>query len=412
MFQYFERKLALRYLRAKRKESFISVIGILSFLGILLGMATLIIVMSVMNGFRDDFQDRILGLNGHFQITDMGHPLEKYEDVMKKISQLSTVKAVYPFIESQALATSNNNSQGVMVRAMSMNGFMTKTKLLDSIVSGPFELKNFTGRKAIVGALMARNFGLSVGDQFTVISPKMMATAFGSVPRQMVLEVAAVFRIGMYEYDQSFVFVPFATAQQFFDMGQSVTSLEVLIYDINQTEQVGNQIYPLLGPYQDLRDWKSSSGFLDALMVERIVMFIILTLMILIAALNIISGMIMLVKDKGKDIAILRTMGATQGMIMRIFFMVGASIGVVGTFVGTVIGVLFVVNIDHFHRFAESLRFTFPAVADYMSRLPAVLDWADVIFFVILSLTLSFLATLYPSWKAAQLDPVEALRYE
>lgn len=414
MVSSFVRFIANRYMAAKKKERFTSFIAMLSLIGIMLGVATLIVVMSVMNGFRVELQDRIIGLNGHFHLVDVDRPLENYEELIAHIETAPSVKSVYPIIQSQALIHSNGYSQGVVVRGLPPKGIAAKPLLTDSIIKGEFTIENFKGMKAIIGSRLARYLDVTIGDQVTLISPSIRQTAFGSFPRQMGIEIMAVFDVGMYEYDQNFLFIPLETAEKFYDLENAVNSLEILIYDPSDTYNARRQISPLMGPYQSLTDWQNTSGFFDALMVERNVMFIILTMMIAIAAFNIISGMLMLVKEKSKGIAILRTMGASRKNILSIFLIMGLRIGFIGTVLGLIIGLLFVEYIDNVRLFIQYIlgQDLFSAEVYYLTNLPAVLKWDEVIKICILSMTLSFLAAIYPAWRATKLDPVEALRYE
>src|SRR5512145_2483687 len=413
-FDAFERMIAGRYLRARRQEGFISVIAGFSLLGIALGVATLIIVMAVMNGFREELLGRILGLNGHLTVYGQGKPLAEYDQVAAAIRNVAGVRSASPLVEGQVLATANGVSAGALVRGVRAADLGARPLLASNIRAG--EVADFKGEDvAMIGARMANKFGLSLGDNITLISPQGNVTAFGTTPRTRAYRVVAIFEVGMFEYDSSFIFLPLEAAQVFFRLGNGVSGVEVMLEHPDQVRDVRWQISRALGASVRLFDWQqANSSFFNAIQVERNVMFLILTLIILVAAFNIISSLIMLVKDKARDIAILRTMGATRGAIMRIFFLSGASVGVIGTFAGFVLGILFTANIETIRQWLQSLTGTplFSPEIYFLSRLPAKVDPMEVVAVVLMALGLSFLATIYPSWRAARLDPVEALRYE
>ena len=417
MFSSFERTVAWRYLRTRRREGFISVISWFSLLGIALGVATLIIVMAVMNGFRAELFSRVLGLNGHLNIYAQRGNINAYEPFANDIRTIGHVKGVTPLVEGQVLVSGSSAASGAVVRGIKPDDIRVKPVLSKKIERG--SLQNFKGQGVAIGVRMAERLNLNVGSKITLVSPRGMQTAFGTVPRIQAFPVIAVYNVGMFEFDNNFVFMPLATAQDFFGLGQGITMLELMVTDPNNMTDVYDHVIQLSNEKspQALRllSWKDiHASFVNALQVERNVMFLILTLIILVAAFNIISGMIMLVKDKGRDIAILRTMGASRGSVMRIFFLSGASIGVIGTLAGVLLGVGFSMNIEHIRQGLQSLTGTdlFSPEVYFLSQLPAKLDAGEVVQVVLMALGLSFLATLYPSWRAARLDPVEALRYE
>lgn len=413
MFSPFERMVAGRYLRARKAEGFVSVIAGFSFSGIMLGVATLIIVMSVMNGFRQELVSRILGLNGHINVYSAVAPLEDYTMMKLQIADLPGVTAVSGVVEGQALMTINGYSTGVMVRGMTLDDMMKKPVLSESFIAG--EPADFNGYSAAIGRGMADKLNLHIGSTVTLVSPKAKVTPFGGMPSSRTFTVAMIFDVGMYEYDSNFVFIPLDAAQAFFQLGKAVSSLEIMTQNPQNMDAVKNSIIMVTQGAAGVYDWRNNnSSFLNALQVERNVMFLILTMIILVAAFNVISSMIMLVKDKGRDIAIMRTMGATSGSMMKIFILTGASIGVLGTLFGTILGITFALNIESIRQFLQSLTGTelFSAEIYFLSTLPAVVDWQEVVAVIAMAFTLSILATLYPAWRAARLDPVEALRYE
>lgn len=415
IFSAFERMMSFRYLRARRKEGFVSVIAGFSFLGIALGVATLIIVMAVMNGFRQELLSRVLGLNGHLGVyASSGTLLGNYDSLAKDVRGVKGVTAVMPLIEGQVMVSSARSAQGAIVRGLSASDFAKRPILANGIKGGTIE--SFSDPDTVfIGDRLAQKLGVFVGEEITLISPKGTITAFGTVPRMRTYTVGATFSVGMYEYDSGFIFMPLPSAQKFFDTDNAVTNLEVFVEDPDDVAVIQNRISDVLGGGVRIYDWqRSNATFFNAIQVERNVMFLILTLIILVAAFNMISGLIMLVKDKGRDIAVLRTMGATKGMVMRIFFMSGASVGVLGTAFGVLFGLLFCDNIENIRQFLQSLTGTdlFSAEIYFLSKLPAKVDPVEVVSVVVMALFLSFAATLYPAWRAARLDPVEALRYE
>ncbi|MBY0510798.1 MAG: lipoprotein-releasing ABC transporter permease subunit [Rhodospirillaceae bacterium] len=414
IFGPFERMVAMRYLRARRKEGFVSVIAGFSLVGIALGVATLIIVMAVMNGFRADIMDRILGVNGHLNVYGAQESILDYEAKARQLKTIPGVLSVIPIVEGQVLVTSNTTAAGAIVRGTKHEDIMETKWISDHIVDGSLA-PYITGEGILIGARMADRFNVKAGQEITLISPKGNVSAFGSVPRAHAFPVAGVFNMGMSEYDGGVIFMPLALAQTYFKYPASVTNMEVRIEDPLQARPTARQVEDVLGPKVRVFTWEQTNGpFFNALQVERNVMFLILTLIILVAAMNIISGLIMLVKDKGRDIAILRTMGATRGMIMRIFLLGGASVGVIGTVVGFVLGLLFCDNIEAIRQFLQRLTGTelFSPEIYFLTQIPAKMNWNETLAVVLMALVLSFVATLYPSWRAARTDPVEALRYE
>jgi lipoprotein-releasing system permease protein len=413
-FSAFEWMLSLRYLRARRKEGFISVIAGFSFLGIMLGVATLIIVMAVMNGFRQELLSKILGLNGHLLIQPLESPLTDYEAVADRVSKVNGIYLAAPIVEGQALASSPFNASGVLVRGVRAADLAKLSSVAKNIKQGT--LDGFDQSQGIaIGSRLAEQLSVRAGDNLTLVAPRGAVTPMGTTPRIKAYKIAAVFEIGMSEYDSAFVFMPLPEAQAYFNRSGDVTAIEVYTNDPDNIDRFRQPVTDAAARPIYMVDWRQRNAtFFNALQVERNVMFLILTLIVLVAALNIVSGLIMLVKDKGSDIAILRTMGATQGAIMRIFLITGASIGIVGTVTGFLLGIVVCLNIEEIRRFLSWLTNTelFSPELYFLSKLPAQMNTGETSAVVVMALALSLLATLYPSWRAARLDPVEALRYE
>ncbi len=426
-FAGFEWKLALRYLRARRKEGFISVISLFSLLGIMLGVATLIVVMSVFNGFHNELLTRILGFSGHATVyqPDLS-PIEDFEATRERIANVPGVTRATPLVEGQVMISSIKTATGALVRAVgeteieklaSINNKDLITAIAEPGV--PDATPSWVGFDAAggvaIGERLAWKHQLGLGGTITLIAPNGPETVIGNTPRIRDYAVVAIFKMGMSEYDEGVVYLPLAEGQDFFSTETGVSGIELTVVD---PDRIGAMVAPIseaAGKGLMVQTWKDRNvAFFTALNVERNMLFLVLTMIILVAALNIISGLIMLVKDKGRDIAILRTMGATSGAIQRVFFITGAAIGVVGTLAGVVLGIVIALNAEPIRRGFQWLSGVDPFNPElyYLSQLPTEIDVRQTAWIVLMSLTLAFLATLYPSWKASRLDPVEALRYE
>ena len=411
MFGSFERMVALRYLRSRRQDGFISVIAWFSLLGICLGVGTLIIVMSVMNGFRIELLSRVLGLNGHVTVYADHGPMPDYGDVVQRIRAVPGVVTVTPQLQGQVMAMANGRASGALVRGMTGDDLAARRVIPDNIVAG--SIGDFTGG-VVIGDRLAERLAIGVGDRVRLISPVTTTTVIGSVPRIRAFRVAGLFNVGMFEYDNSFVYVPLAQAQLFFRSGDAVNAIEVMVDDPDLVERYRGPLATATGDDLRVVSWKrQNASFFNALQVERNVMFLILTLIILVAGFNIISSMIMMVNDKRSAIAVMRTMGASRGMVTRVFFLAGASVGVIGTVAGSILGLVFCANIESIRRALESLTGgdLFSAEIYFLSRLPAVVDPVEVVAVIALALALSLGASIYPSWRAARIDPVEVLRH-
>jgi lipoprotein-releasing system permease protein len=417
MFGPFERMVAGRYLRARKGERFVSIIAIFSLVGIALGVATLIVVTSVMSGFQAELVSRFLGVNGHISIQAYaGQGIEGYQDLTAHIRATPSVTSAVPVLDGQVLlSTSNGGARGGLVRGMTQSDLRSLHPISDHLVAG--NLDDFTGDDAlVVGVGLAQAYRLRVGDALTLISPEGAATAFGTIPRVRAYKIIAIFDAGLSEYNNSIVFLPLPAAQVFFQKPDGVSGIEIRLDDPQHVEAAAPALSALLaGRKVFARDWRHANDMLiGVLQVQKDTMFIVLGMIVLVAAFNVISSLIMLVKDKRADIAVLRTIGASSGAILRIFLMCGAFVGVSGTLIGTLIGVVFCRNIVAIQHFVERLTGgqVFDSSVFMLTSLPNQVDWGDVVRVVALGLVLSLLATLYPSWRAARTDPVEALRHE
>ena len=418
MFSKLELKIAFRYLFTKRREKFVSIISWVSLIGIMLGVATLIIVMSVMSGFHDTLLSRIIGMNGHVVIYHQDGTIKDYDYLIDKIKKNKTIdnatKSIIPIAEGQVMVSANGNNSGAMIRGIKIQDLKNKT-LSGKKIYGK-QIENLQENELVVGAVLSRQLRVTNGDKISLISANSASnTVFGTIPRIVLYPVVSSFFIGMYEYDSGYIFLPLQTAQKYLNIGNSITHIDLYLKKSESTDLVRDELINLLPGGFVVRDWKDlNSGFVGALKVEKNVMFLILMLIIIVAAFNIVSSLVMLVKDKTKDIAVLRTFGVPRKSMMKIFILTGTSIGIIGSVLGSILGIIITLNIENIRKFFQWItgKDLFPAQLYYLSELPAKLTYSSVLGIAITAIILSFLATLYPAWKASNTDPVKVLRNE
>ena len=415
IFNETERTIAIRYIKSRRVEGFISVSAWFSLVGIILGVATLIVVMSVMNGFRTELVDRILGINGHLIVYKKnGLSIENYHKIVNQITDTQNVIAVTPYLEGQALAKTKNSVSGIIIRGTKWSDLPAKKllwKSLDNTTIENFKIK----QNVIIGHRLAQRLNLRVGDYISLISPNVMETAIGVLPIRQNFMVGGYFDIGMYEYDNNFIFIPWEKAENFLSTKQIAHGIEIFLQNPKRTQNVYDDLSSKLNENLTIIDWKKrNSSFMNALDVEKNVMFVILTLIILVATFNIISSMIMLVQTKKSDIALMRTMGASKYLIIRIFMLTGSIIGILGTIIGAIFGIILSINIETIRNFISTLfgKELFSPQIYFLSTLPSNINFKEVLVVMGLSVSLTLLASMFPAWKASKISPAEALRYE
>ena len=414
-FNQTEQMIAFRYIKSRRVEGFISISAWFSLIGIMLGVATLIVVMSVMNGFRTELVDRILGINGHLVVYKKNEPyISNYNQIINKISDINNVIAVTPHLEGQALAKSKSTVSGVIIRGANWSDLAAKKLLWKSL--SQLTIDNYKNNKdIIVGYRLGQRLNVNVGDFVSLISPSGMETALGILPIKQSFKIGGFFDLGMYEYDNNFIFIPWKKAELFLSTNNIAHGIEIFLKDQKFTSLVSSDVKNRLGNELIVIDWKKrNSAFMSALAVEKNVMFIILSLIILVAAFNIISSMIMLVQTKKSDIALMRTMGASKYVIIRIFVLTGSIIGLLGTFTGTILGIVISSNIEAIRNFLTNILGSelFSAEIYFLSKLPSNININEVIMVIFVSIFLTLLASIFPAWKASRISPAEALRYE
>lgn len=415
IFSETERTIAIRYIKSRRVEGFISVSAWFSLIGIILGVATLIVVMSVMNGFRTELVDRILGINGHLIVYKKnGLSIDNYHEIVNQISDTQNVVAVTPYLEGQALAKTKNSVAGIIIRGTKWSDLPAKKLLWKSL--DETTIQNFKFKKNIIlGYRLAQRLSLNVGDYISLISPNVMETAIGVLPIKQNFIIGGFFDIGMYEYDNNFIFIPWEKAERFLSTKQIAHGIEIFLQNPKKTQNVYDDLISKLNKDYTVIDWKKrNSSFMNALDVEKNVMFIILTLIILVATFNIISSMIMLVQTKKSDIALMRTIGASKNLILRIFMLTGSIIGIIGTIIGAFLGIIVSINIETIRNFISTLfgQELFSPQIYFLSTLPSNINFNEVLIVMCLSISLTLVASIFPAWKASKISPAEALRYE
>lgn len=413
MISKLELLIAFRYLRARKKTMMISVITWFSFLGVMLGVAALIVVMSVMNGFHTEISNKMTGFNGDINVYKNTGFIENFETLINQIVKDEEVILATPLIEAQVMAASAGFAAGAYVKGIRLEDLKNKAIVANNIIAGNIEFLD--DNSVVLGKELAESLHIGVGDFITIISPQATNTIIGMIPRNKVYKVSALFKTDMYLYDNSHIFMSMEQAQLLFRMPRRVKTVEVMISDPNKAFEMSEKLAMILGPEYSITNWQiTNASFFQVLKTERIVMFLILALIIVVAAFNIISSLIMLVKEKNKAIAILRTMGMSRSSILSIFFICGSTIGIAGTIAGAILGLSFALNINTIKELLEKLTGTtiFDPVIYYLSSLPCDVQNGDIFKVIFLSLLLSFLATIYPAWRAAKTNPAESLRYE
>ncbi|MBL4800534.1 MAG: lipoprotein-releasing ABC transporter permease subunit, partial [Emcibacter sp.] len=410
--------VALRYLKIRSNEGFVTLVALFSLLGIAIGVMVLIVTMSVMNGFREELLSKVIGFNGHMLYQPAGGKMSGYDDAVTRLKKIDHVEKVLPIIEGHALATFGSYSVPALVRGVRADDLAQMTLISDNIRQGTLVDFGKGDNDIIIGQRLSEKYNLSPGDLVTLVTPRGRITPFGTVPRIASYQVVAVFEVGEYNYDTSYFFMPLKQAQTYFQYGDQVGALEISLTHPDmitemfaEVEQATKQI----SRGGRLIDWRVlNSSFFNALQVERNVMFIILSFIILVAVFNIVSTMIMMVKNKTRDVAILRTMGVSSGSILRIFFIVGSCIGMLGTLLGTLAGLAIAYNVQPILDFVERMTgmSLWEGEVRFLSEVPSIVETKEVLVVVVVALGLSFLATLLPAWRAAKVDPVKSLRYE
>jgi lipoprotein-releasing system permease protein len=407
-------KVAVRYFRAKKNERFVSIISGFSLIGVTIGVAALIVVMSVMNGFHYELTKNIIGLNGDISITPLSRFIANYDEINKKLLSKNYIKHISPSVVGQALALGNRANSGAVIKGIDLSELKYKNQILQNVNTGDFA--DFSGKDVVaIGNELAYNLGIKAGDKIKLISPNSISTAFGSMPRSKEFMVVATFTSGAYDYDAATILMPLIAAQNFLSFGEVINLIEVITIEPSNAGIYAWEIQNILGSKLRVISWqKSHLQFLNALAVERVAMFTILSLIIMVAAFNIVSSLFMLVKDKTSDIAVLRTIGASTRQIMLIFICNGMFIGVPGTVLGIILGTSFAYNIQSIKNILEKITGTkiFEAAIYYLYSLPSKVKMEDITLVASISIVLCFCATIYPAYKAAKLNPVDALRYE